>query len=984
MDVKQIISFFKHLHITGTHVQIGTLDKVIAYGEQIFPDSSTFVKLLQDYENHDMYFLGNIAREKYKPAPHKRETHDDDIEQKRYVFFDFDVRNYFKENDMEISDEEIKDIANDFAIAAKDHPLWGKWSYIVFTGNGIHVYYTSLASYVNKKQFSLGYKHFAEEIDVLFGVPSDKKCSNTARIARLPGSRNNKGGKHTLVEIIASQPQESFVIDQIMSYQPQKKVESVSIKESTIVFPEYVDGVSYDEVLAFVKKNPIREMCSDFGIEVTYKGEVILNGEVTSARINDEGNYINRFSGKGGSGDFISLLKEARNIDFKSACDLVANMYFKKQVVFSAVNNKQIASEEMKVAALTRAEQIREEASKITDILGRFKMPQTKNVKTWGISNVDEKFGNVRNGEYILFLGEAGTGKCLGKGTNVMMADCSIKKVEDIVVGDKVMGPDSKPRNVLRLGRGREQMYKIIPNRSKEDFFICNGSHILSLRVSGSSETVNISVDEYMKLKDGGRKGKKNLKLYRSSLDFSEKEQTLEPYFLGIWLADGDSTSPTITNKDEEVITYIKEYANRLGHDYIEYIHEGRCRRHAIRRKRGKMGHYNWNIERELSNIGVLGDKHIPSNFLLASEEQRLQLLAGIIDGDGHKDNNNCYEITLKQYNLCKQVQFLARSLGFSCSLKKKICHIKSIGFSGEYYRMHISGDMTRLPLKIVYKRSQKNASEKHVVNKTYTGFKIEPQGVGDYYGFELDGDHLYLLDSFIVTHNTTFCLNMMIENAKRGVKCLFLSLEMAKDRIEDRYIETRAQITQQDRERGKYTESQMNIIEESVRELQNPYIHMVDMRLLKDDKRNWILMKELFNSYDIIFIDNFSKIIPRDNKEEYQLQSMISEEIANYVEDTGKVIVMLHHYGKQMGASKARGMEARGSQKLIDDISTHFSLQRADDGSNATIISVKKGRYIPVGSVAVLYDHGKYKPYMFDEIGEEPQKKKYTDSVIF
>lgn len=795
MDVKQIISFFKHLHITGTHVQIGTLDKVIAYGEQIFPDSSTLVKLLQDYENHDMYFLGNIAREKYKSAPHKRETHDDDIEQKRYVFFDFDVRNYFKENDMEISDEEIKDIANDFTIAAKDHPLWGKWSYIVFTGNGIHVYYTSLASYVNKKQFSLGYKHFAEEIDILFGVPSDKKCSNTARIARLPGSRNNKGGKHTLVEIIASQPQESFVIDQIMSYQPQKKVESVSIKESTIVFPEYVDGVSYDEVLAFVKKKPIREMCSDFGIEVTYKGEVILNGEVTSARINDEGNYINRFSGKGGSGDFISLLKEARNIDFKSACDLVATMYFKKQVVFSAVNNKQIASEEMKIAALTRIEQIRQEASKMSDILGRFKVPQTKNVKTWGISNVDEKFGNVRNGEYILFLGEAGTGKCLGKGTKVMMADCSIKNVEDITVGEQVMGPDSKPRNVLGLGRGRDKMYKIIPHDKPDQYFVCNEPHILSLK-GKFDQILNISVKEYL-----------------------ANRESLSEYFL-----------------------------------YRETI-----------------------IYREPNSYSKT---FVPDNFKVT--------------------------------------------------------------------------------------------------------FSIEYMGEDEYYGFELDGDHLYVLDSLIVTHNTTFCLNMMIENAKRGVKCLFLSLEMAKDRIEDRYIETRAQITQQDRERGKYTESQMNIIEESVRELQNPYIHMVDMRLLKDDKRNWILMKELFNSYDIIFIDNFSKIIPRDNKEEYQLQSMISEEIANYVEDTGKVIVMLHHYGKQMGASKARGMEARGSQKLIDDISTHFSLQRADDGSNATIISVKKGRYIPVGSVAVLYDHGKYKPYMFDEIGEEPQKKKYTDSVIF
>mgnify|MGYP006326413675 FL=1 len=80
MDVKPIINFFKHLHITGTQIQIGTLEKVIVYGEQIFPFPATFEKLLEDFQNQDMYFLGNIVREKYQHAPNKRETHDDDIE----------------------------------------------------------------------------------------------------------------------------------------------------------------------------------------------------------------------------------------------------------------------------------------------------------------------------------------------------------------------------------------------------------------------------------------------------------------------------------------------------------------------------------------------------------------------------------------------------------------------------------------------------------------------------------------------------------------------------------------------------------------------------------------------------------------------------------------------------------------------------------------------------------------------------------------
>ena len=71
--------------------------------------------------------------------------------------------------------------------------------------------------------------------------------------------------------------------------------------------------------------------------------------------------------------------------------------------------------------------------------------------------------------------------RCFGKGTEVLMYDDSIKKVEDIVVGDKVMGDDGTPRNVLSLARGREMMYRIIPCGDEENFVICNAHHTLPI-----------------------------------------------------------------------------------------------------------------------------------------------------------------------------------------------------------------------------------------------------------------------------------------------------------------------------------------------------------------------------------------------------------------------------------------------------------------------------------------------------------------------
>jgi replicative DNA helicase len=70
------------------------------------------------------------------------------------------------------------------------------------------------------------------------------------------------------------------------------------------------------------------------------------------------------------------------------------------------------------------------------------------------------------------------------------MYDGTIKRVQDVVVGDQLMGDDSTPRNVLTLARGRETMYKVCTG--KDDGYTVNESHILTLMYEslGGSEAV--------------------------------------------------------------------------------------------------------------------------------------------------------------------------------------------------------------------------------------------------------------------------------------------------------------------------------------------------------------------------------------------------------------------------------------------------------------------------------------------------------------
>jgi hypothetical protein len=77
---------------------------------------------------------------------------------------------------------------------------------------------------------------------------------------------------------------------------------------------------------------------------------------------------------------------------------------------------------------------------------------------------------------------KTGYGKCNGLNTPIIMYDGNIKMVQDIKVGELLMGDNSTPREVLSLARGKEQMYKIIQNTG--DDYIVNESHILSLQMT--------------------------------------------------------------------------------------------------------------------------------------------------------------------------------------------------------------------------------------------------------------------------------------------------------------------------------------------------------------------------------------------------------------------------------------------------------------------------------------------------------------------
>ena len=344
-----------------------------------------------------------------------------------------------------------------------------------------------------------------------------------------------------------------------------------------------------------------------------------------------------------------------------------------------------------------------------------------------------------------------GGGKCLGKGTPVLMFDGTIKPVEQIATGELLMGPDSRPRRVLSTTKGFGPLYRVTP--VKGDPYIVNDAHILSLVISGNKSVagfepgsvVNLPVTKYLAQSNHFKHCAKG---WRAAVDWPERDVSIEPYWLGLWLGDGSSRSTTIYKPDAEVAEYVRGYAERLGLRYACIDVDSACPGHSI----SSQGGPNQNpLLDALRSCDLLLNKHIPLNYIANSRATRMQLMAGLIDSDGYVHHNGIDFVFVSE-RLASDVAKLARSLGLAAYLKpcRKTC--TNNGKTGDYFRISVSGDFSSYPIRIPRKRAAPRLQKKDVLR---TGIRVTLEGEGDYYGFEIDGDGLFLLGDFTVTHNT-------------------------------------------------------------------------------------------------------------------------------------------------------------------------------------------------------------------------------------
>ena len=122
---------------------------------------------------------------------------------------------------------------------------------------------------------------------------------------------------------------------------------------------------------------------------------------------------------------------------------------------------------------------------------------------------------------------------CHAINTPIIMADGTRKMVQDIEVGDKIMGVNNTVRTVESLIRGNDKLFKISQSRGED--YIVNEGHVLALEYSSKrkymgyskGDKLTMTVHDFMQIPASQRR---HFKGYKDSYKLEEKEFTIPPH----------------------------------------------------------------------------------------------------------------------------------------------------------------------------------------------------------------------------------------------------------------------------------------------------------------------------------------------------------------------------------------------------------------------------------------------------------------------
>ncbi|HEY2371670.1 MAG TPA: dCTP deaminase [Gaiellaceae bacterium] len=157
---------------------------------------------------------------------------------------------------------------------------------------------------------------------------------------------------------------------------------------------------------------------------------------------------------------------------------------------------------------------------------------------------------------------------------------------------------------------------------------------------------------------------------------YPERDLPVDPYVLGAWLGDGTSTKAEITSADHEVLEAVAMAGYHVRPQRTQPLGyrigaTGEVRNPSRDPLTGRYAPSD-SLQSTLREIGLLGNKHIPADYLHSSIPQREAFLQGLMDTDGYVDVYGRCDFTTIREHLAEGFMELIAGLGFRATLARK------------------------------------------------------------------------------------------------------------------------------------------------------------------------------------------------------------------------------------------------------------------------------------------------------------------------
>jgi hypothetical protein len=238
----------------------------------------------------------------------------------------------------------------------------------------------------------------------------------------------------------------------------------------------------------------------------------------------------------------------------------------------------------------------------------------------------------------------------------VLMADWSYKSKSDLIVGDKIMGPDYQPRTVVHTETKEGPMYKVEAWHSNP--FKIGADCKLTITHKKTGEKRSVVVQDFAIEPDYFNN---KYQLYGdSSVDLPEQPVPIDPYIFGVWLACGDRTGDIVFQTKKPII--IEKLVVFAARNDMSFTRSGR--KNSIACHLYDFGEYN--IRAKLTALNVLTEKHIPFVYINNSRHVRSQVLNGMFDCFIFQDNKKMRNFHIRHHDVAEIVAILCKTLGMN------------------------------------------------------------------------------------------------------------------------------------------------------------------------------------------------------------------------------------------------------------------------------------------------------------------------------